>query len=504
MVISAAETPHQQWTANGTTTVFNVTGFDVLDLSYIDVYVWDLAATSVTQSRRHVDYVISGTLAAPVITFGTAPANTYIVTAHRNTPVRQRTDYQANVPFLMDTHERPLDRLTHIFAELNFQLGRTASHDPGILSITNSRYPIAGNYRHDIFPAAITGAGSGSPKTYPFAEVRWDEAGLQWLTKSGGHSGTAIEFNGCATVGQWRIVVMHELRLLAVDNNLEFRFPHPGPCTSYQCCFGMGGFPEPGGPSQDGSGGTLGTGSPTADPTATSGETISVPGDPNWVPVRRCGDDTATGEYVKSTNIPVVGTFFLKDGECLYLNPFDTGTLNQATAPGTEIATAQTSVTSCSDADCGIPASCPCDQTNWDTWIASTHTCATDQNFVKRYKISGYANTFFTTSTCSCTAETGDPHWNGEFTAQDGETPCHWLADITAQDSHQTNGKTTTLDTRVQRTDGTKWEVIIGCGLPLSTDTIWKGEKTYGGTPAGRYTRTAGCDSKATIDIIEG
>ena len=504
MTIAVAETPHQQWTGDGTTTAFSVTAFDVLSFEYIDVYVWDLAATSVAAERRHVDYQISGALTAPVITFATAPTNTYIVTAHRKTPIRQRTDYRQAVKFLADTHERPFDRLTNILAEIDFLKGRAFIADVGIQSQNSSlTFPGGGEYFNCIFMSVITGPPTGV--VYPFSEVIWDEAGRQWIIKSGGRSGSVIEWNGCALIDTHRVVMTLALRCAAsLTADSEYRFLAPGSCASYACCFGFGGLAVPGmreagRPARPGGS----TGGPTTDPTdPPDGTDVTIPGDPNWTPVRRCGDDTATGEYVKSTNITIVGTYFIQDGECFYVNPFDASILNQATAPGTEIATVQTSITGCADAtNCGISsddcASGDCTSESWDIWADGGAWCGSGPEPNRSYTISGFSDTMFAmTGSCDtgCTAKS-DAKWDGVLTANEHSGPVSsWLA-ITgnppADVSKSHNGRALGLSTKVVHSCD-KWTLTIACSTGSGGFNSWVGTKAYGRTPGGVYTRTGG------------
>ena len=502
MTVSVAETPHQQWTGDGTATAFSVTAFDVLSFDFIEVYVWDLVATSVEPSRAHVDYAISGTLAAPVITFDVAPANTYIVTAFRNTAIIQRTDYRPKVPFLAETHERPFDKLTNIFAEMNFLIGRAFAVEAGLCSLV-SNVPCRGKAFNHVFPAAITGPMASSE--YPFSEVIWDEDGRQWIAKSGGRSGDAREFNGCALIDPWRVVQMFGLRISGAST-VQYRFPPPGPCGAYACCFGAGGPAVPGSAPSDGAGGGGSTGGTTTDPTdPPAGTAFTIPGDPNWVPVRRCGDDTATGEYVEAGNITIVGTYFIRDGECLYLNPFDTAILNQATAPGTEIATVQTAIDNCADANCGISAGdCDagpgkCTSVNWPAWVGGGAWCSDGPEPKRTYTIAGFSNTMFAmVGDCAdpstgCDAKTTD-EWDGTFNAING-IPCNWealIGGVNGEKSH--NSKALGIATDVTFNSGApSWSLTVSCfKSPSSGHDSWVGTKAYGRTPGGVYTRTSG------------
>ena len=516
MTIAVAETPHQQWTGDGTTTAFSVTAFDVLSFEYIDVYVWDLVATSVAAERRHVDYQISGALTAPVITFATAPTNTYIVTAHRKTPIRQRTDYRQAVKFLADTHERPFDRLTNILAEIDFLKGRAFIADVGIQSQNSSlTFPGGGEYFNCIFMSVITGPPTGV--VYPFSEVIWDEAGRQWIIKSGGRSGSVIEWNGCALVDTHRVVMTLALRCAAsLTADSEYRFLAPGSCASYACCFGFGGLAVPGSTPSDGTGGGGSTGGTTTDPTdPPDGTGVTIPGDPNWVPVRRCGDDTATGEYVEAGNITIVGTYFIRDGECLYANPFDTAILNQATAPGTEIATVQTAIDNCADANCGISAGdCDagpgkCTSVNWPAWVGGGAWCSDGPEPKRTYTIAGFSNTMFAmVGDCAdpstgCDAKTTD-EWDGTFNAING-IPCNWealIGGVNGEKSH--NSKALGIATDVTFNSGApSWSLTVSCfKSPSSGHDSWVGTKAYGRTPGGVYTRTGGCASTpATVTL---
>jgi hypothetical protein len=505
VTVTAAETPQEQFTGDGTTTAFTVTNFDVLDFEYIRVWVWDnTAANDGVEQHRHVDYRVSGTLAAPVITFNAAPTNAYTITAERHTPLRQLIDYQANVPFLMDTHERGFDYLTHILAEINFRLGRVYNADIEFGPFDETG-PWSGRYFHEVFPAAITGPIASSE--YPFSEVKWDEAGSQWLAKTGGYSGNAREFNGCGLVDPWRVVLMFRARIDTAATDVDFRFLMPSDkCTSYACCFGAGGYERPGsGGGDTGSDGSAGPA--TADPT--TGVAITIPGTPNWTPVRRCGDDTATGEYVESGNIPIVGTYWVRDGECFYVNPFDTGTLNQATSPGTEIATAQTSITGCTDANCVITANdCDagvgkCTSVNWIAWVAGGDWCSDGPEPDRSYTIVGWTNNLIGVggACAACDAKVDDT-WDGKFEAKNVAV-CEWLGEDANGDKSY-NGKSMGVSTKIKFNSGTPdFTLTVDCfESPSAGHVSWVGAKAYGRTPGGVYTRTGGCAATpATITV---
>jgi len=331
-----------------------------------------------------------------------------------------------------------------VFQELDNSLDRSIQVPPGWQPLNNVDTPLAGKFAHQLFPAVITGPIASS--AYPFSEIEWNTADSRWEIVSGGRSGaTAREFEGCATVAIDSIVLMAEL--VQDDASIGYRFMARGPCTTYQCCFGGVGPVPPGG------GG----------------------GVPIWVPVRRCGDDTQLGSYVQWSNINALGRYFLLNEECAYVDPFDAAAIAQTAAPGTELTAHDGAITDCTDALCAGPV-------------------CTSPVGSSSYQIDNFtAGSFFDISGCSGSGS-AQTEWPGTFPFREGD--CSWLED-------EVGGafQIQTFLFAIGRMDWnvSQWEIQ----LDLSGSSVWIGKKTYGATPAGRYTRTGGCSATpATIDII--
>ena len=114
---AAVETPLNEYTANGATTVFAYT-FTVLAISEIALYVDDVLISS--------GFTISGVgnVGGGSITFTTAPTNLSNIKITRAMPASRATDYQNSGDFLANTVNSDFDRLWYYIQQINLGLSR--------------------------------------------------------------------------------------------------------------------------------------------------------------------------------------------------------------------------------------------------------------------------------------------------------------------------------------------------------------------------------------------
>lgn len=112
------------FSCDGSTQVFSC-NFRVLEATEMVVYLITVATGASTTLTYGVDYTVSS-VGEPttVVTMATAYSSAYQLKFRRVTQRLQLTDYLDNDPFPAETHERALDRLTHIAQEIDSSLGR--------------------------------------------------------------------------------------------------------------------------------------------------------------------------------------------------------------------------------------------------------------------------------------------------------------------------------------------------------------------------------------------
>ena len=109
---------------DGTTRVFYC-NFRVLEATEMVVYLITAATGASVTLTFGVDYTVAGVGdATTTVTTATAYSSAYQLKARRVTQRLQLTDYLDNDPFPAETHERTVDRLTHIAQEVDSSLAR--------------------------------------------------------------------------------------------------------------------------------------------------------------------------------------------------------------------------------------------------------------------------------------------------------------------------------------------------------------------------------------------
>ena len=109
---------------DGTTQVFSC-NFRVLEATEMVVYLVTVATGASSALSYGVDYTVSS-VGEPttVVTMATAYSSAHQLKFRRVTQRLQLVDYLDNDPFPAETHERALDRLTHIVQEIDSNVGR--------------------------------------------------------------------------------------------------------------------------------------------------------------------------------------------------------------------------------------------------------------------------------------------------------------------------------------------------------------------------------------------
>ncbi len=116
------------YSGNGSTTAFAY-GFKVFDSSELKVYIRSSAGTETLKSEGtgSAHYGVSGvgSSSGGNVTFVTAPASGETVVILRDTALTQSLDLVENDPFLSDSFEDSLDKLTHTVQELDEEVQRS-------------------------------------------------------------------------------------------------------------------------------------------------------------------------------------------------------------------------------------------------------------------------------------------------------------------------------------------------------------------------------------------
>lgn len=144
-----------------------------------------------------------------------------------------------------------------------------------------------------------------------------------------------------------------------------------------------------------------------------------------------------------------------------------------------------------------------CDDSNDPT------TCALPPSGVTTYSISGYTNVYFTIAApCGCLAQE-TLEFDGSFTRTSATSSIWHNAQVPIlADLIEINGCGINYDfyrpliTYFGGGPGYCWQLYIPAGGTSVPDTVWLGEKVGGGTPAGTYTRSAGCDTRTTVVVV--
>ena len=116
------------YSGNGSTTAFAY-GFKVFDSSELKVYIRSSTGTETLKSEGtgSAHYGVSGvgSSSGGNVTFVTAPASGETVVILRDTALTQSLDLVENDPFLSDSFEDSLDKLTHTVQELDEEVQRS-------------------------------------------------------------------------------------------------------------------------------------------------------------------------------------------------------------------------------------------------------------------------------------------------------------------------------------------------------------------------------------------
>ena len=116
------------YSGNGSTTAFAY-GFKVFDSSELKVYIRSSTGTETLKSEGtgSANYGVSGvgSSSGGNVTFVTAPASGETVVILRDTALTQSLDLVENDPFLSDSFEDSLDKLTHTVQELDEEVQRS-------------------------------------------------------------------------------------------------------------------------------------------------------------------------------------------------------------------------------------------------------------------------------------------------------------------------------------------------------------------------------------------
>jgi len=145
-----------------------------------------------------------------------------------------------------------------------------------------------------------------------------------------------------------------------------------------------------------------------------------------------------------------------------------------------------------------MPTTCGCTALQWVAMCEGGDSCG---GLVPAYEIAGYTLAYFAHSSCS--GPTGGLEWNGRFACA-VDTVCHWPLDVTDFGTHHVTESELTVTPGLgiqRRTIGgvDEWSLAIYSNSSPASD-FWVGKKLTGSTPAGTYTKAAGCEnSKATI-----
>ena len=132
--------------------------------------------------------------------------------------------------------------------------------------------------------------------------------------------------------------------------------------------------------------------------------------------------------------------------------------------------------------------------------------CEYDEDLTGDYRIVGYNDGDLAGCEDCSDYEGGGAAWNGVFTWSG--TPGYWHDPATA--TLKIDGKVVNypdsemiwLAHVIEYDPECFWSIMIQCTeLPGTTHIIWHGDKNTGGSPAGVYTRSAGCDTTETITI---
>ena len=97
----------------------------------------------------------------------------------------------------------------------------------------------------------------------------------------------------------------------------------------------------------------------------------------------------------------------------------------------------------------------------------------------------------------ACLDDTNAP-WDG-FWNQNTPGTCNWIIDYGGTYG-SVGGKLLGTTSQITLVAGSKWTMKVTC-LNGGEVTVWEGEKTFGATPAGVYTRTGGCDTDPTLEV---
>jgi len=116
MTISAT-TLRNQYTGDGSTVDFNIT-FSLTSKTEAKVYLKEIS-TGIYTEKTEVTHFNFDANPPTKITFLTAPSSLYQVHIVRSNPLTQTTDYLNTGPFLAETHEGALDKMTKLMQELD-------------------------------------------------------------------------------------------------------------------------------------------------------------------------------------------------------------------------------------------------------------------------------------------------------------------------------------------------------------------------------------------------
>lgn len=193
--------------------------------------VWRLPVgqTTGTLLTRDTDYLIEGDgdAASASVKFLIALNTGDTITFQRRTDHTQNTDYQNVKPFLAETFERDLDRLTMILQEISDELGLTPIQSAGQPSSGgNAIDPTWGRWYRKAFIAKLTTNNGGG--VYGWQELQLNLSGSY---ENGERSGSsAREFNGCGTIStEAQSFANRVVMLEGIDSAgaLDYRFQVP-------------------------------------------------------------------------------------------------------------------------------------------------------------------------------------------------------------------------------------------------------------------------------------
>lgn len=112
------------------------------------------------------------------------------------------------------------------------------------------------------------------------------------------------------------------------------------------------------------------------------------------------------------------------------------------------------------------------------------------------YHIQSYSDSFFTT--CVQCENSAARTWDGNFIHRAG---CLWHVTVpVSMHGKKMEGPWS----RITLHANVKWEITIFCRGEPYMRLVWRGFKTSGPTPAGRYSRSSGCDTHPYLLILEG